>query len=288
MQPPGSRTLRLVIGAATSGALIGIGVMLQYYRIPGRVLHWVRNPASETAADPLSVASASERDEILTDTLQGKRRIVIVAFGQSNAANHGDVKYIPRSMVVNFYAGKCYRAEDPLLGGTGDGGSVWTRLGDLLVEAKEFDTVVIASLGCSGATVERWRPGGDLYPQLVYTLKDLEAAGLPATHLLWMQGETDHSTSSERYIQCFGEMLKGAQQTAPRAAVFVSITSRTATLLRQDGLQAELVKRFDVKSGPDVDSLQGEYRNSRDKVHFSGRGLDRCAQMWFDVLSARR
>src|SRR4029079_2165594 len=45
---------------------------------------------------------------------------VILAMGQSNAGNYGETRYRPVQPVINFNwaDGKCYRAEDPLLGST--------------------------------------------------------------------------------------------------------------------------------------------------------------------------
>src|ERR1700688_231528 len=54
---------------------------------------------------------------------------VIVAIGQSNAANYVSpiAKRIAEIPAFNFLDGRCYRIEDPLLGATGGRlGSLWT------------------------------------------------------------------------------------------------------------------------------------------------------------------
>ena len=76
------------------------------------------------------------------------RTAVIVIAGQSTADNSGDTPYSPSRSVHNFnlFDGMCYRAKDPLLGATGNGGSVWPRLGDMLVAGNVFDQVLFVPL----------------------------------------------------------------------------------------------------------------------------------------------
>ena len=74
-----------------------------------------------------------DRAEIPCGEFRDADTLVLLILGQSNAANYGDVKFTPPSSVGNFniYDGKCYRAEDPLLGASFDGGSFGSRLADL-------------------------------------------------------------------------------------------------------------------------------------------------------------
>src|SRR3954462_14883549 len=48
--------------------------------------------------------------------VQTSKTIVIFTFGQSNAGNSGEERYVGRANVFNFYNGRCYRAIDPVLG----------------------------------------------------------------------------------------------------------------------------------------------------------------------------
>src|SRR5215216_3155759 len=61
------------------------------------------------------------RKVIRCDRFVGKdaaKSAVLLTFGQSNAGNHGGSRFIGRYGVVNFdfRTGKCYHAEDPLIG----------------------------------------------------------------------------------------------------------------------------------------------------------------------------
>ena len=68
------------------------------------------------------------------------RTMVAFVFGQSNSANHGDEKFRTASpAAANFWNGKYFAAEDPLLGATGRGGSPWTLMANKLIEAGTFD-----------------------------------------------------------------------------------------------------------------------------------------------------
>ena len=46
-------------------------------------------------------------------------------------------------------------------GVTGQGGSIWTDLGNRLIEEGVFDQVLIAPIAVGGTKVSRWVPGGD-------------------------------------------------------------------------------------------------------------------------------
>src|SRR5471030_1372619 len=91
------------------------------------------------------------------------RTMVAFVFGQSNSANHGDEKFrAPSPAVTNFWNGKYFAAEDPLLGATGEGGGPWVLLANKVIEAKTFDSVILIAAGVAAAPVEAWTTGGSL------------------------------------------------------------------------------------------------------------------------------
>ena len=67
------------------------------------------------------------RDEIAIDSLPKERLMVALAFGQSNSANYGQGHRRAREKVFNYYQGRLYHAEDPMLARDGNGASVWPR-----------------------------------------------------------------------------------------------------------------------------------------------------------------
>src|SRR5262249_38941890 len=94
--------------------------------------------------------------------------MILLILGQSQAAksppsvqNIEDTRFFPTRKVINFnvYDGHCYVAHDPLLGATGMGGSIWSRLGDSLIDSGLAERVVLAPIAIGAATVADWAPG---------------------------------------------------------------------------------------------------------------------------------
>jgi hypothetical protein len=100
------------------------GILFQKYYSVGQLLKAVEVRDKTLARSPI------QRTEVPISSVHSGRIMVALVFGQSNSANSGETPYKSRQGVYNFYKGKLYRAQDPLLGATGDGGSVWTRLGN--------------------------------------------------------------------------------------------------------------------------------------------------------------
>ncbi len=234
------------------------------------------------------------RQEIAGSALHQSHRVMVaLVFGQSNASNVGESRKRASEGVLNFFEGKLYRAEDPLLGADDIRGSVWTRLGDLLVEQKVYDRVVVIPVAVSGSVISRWRPGGDIYPMLLRRLRDAKASGLTITHLLWHQGEADakRHTSKSDYRNSFLAMLSGIRSEGVTAPIYVSVATRCVRQ-RPDPIiqsaQRELVDpEKGILAGPDTDTLGFEYRY--DGCHFLDEGLDAAAHLWFEaVLGAAR
>ena len=138
-----------------------------------------------------SNADASERAVVPCTDGGPLRRLVIVTLGQSNAANHGQGLYTPKHRVDNFnlYDGKCYKAVEPLLGPSGQGGNFATRLADMLIERQLADRVVIAPIAMGGTTVEQWADEGLFNRRIAASIRRLYDAGLSSDYILWHQGE---------------------------------------------------------------------------------------------------
>lgn len=219
------------------------------------------------------------------------RTAIIIAFGQSNSANHGETRGHSSDRVTNFnfFDGKCYRAEDPLLGATGDGGSVWTRLGDILVGRDMYDSVVLAPIGVGGSPISDWVPGGRLFERLEGAVHGLKRQGLKPTHLLWENGAADalKGTSGAAYEASFANLKEGIRRLKIDAPIYVSI----ATVCRNFGseeirnAQRDIIESSaDVRRGADTDNMAPpEWRF--DGCHFSALGLTRVAEIWADAIA---
>lgn len=221
--------------------------------------------------------------------LAGPGTLVVLAFGQSNAANYGAGRYQPREAVYSFYRGRCYRATDPMPGAEGGGGSVWSRLGDLIVQQGLARKVVFATIGVGGSEIARWSIAGDLHGRLLEAVAGLRAVGLPPTKLFWHQGEADRlkGTSAEAYRQAFLDMLGDLRRKGVDAPIYVAVATYcdgqgSKELQRAQHSLVDIAGK--IYPGPDTDALTAtEFRY--DGCHFSACGLDRHAEAW--LLSLR-
>ncbi len=190
----------------------------------------------------------------------------------------------------NFYDGRCFAGEDPLPGATGTGGSVWNRLGDLLISSGRFDQVVMASIAVDSSGIAEWSPGGNLHPRLIAALGELRFHGLEPTHLLWHQGERDMQlgTSEASYAAHFYRLVASIRHAGFSTPVYVAGASycrgRHSEKIRAAQLEV-LDAAAGVFAGPDTDSLV-EPALRHDDCHFSATGADRHAALWRDALLA--
>jgi len=222
-----------------------------------------------------------------------KRTAVIVVVGQSNAANHGAGRYAARYRVDNFniYDGRCYRAADPLLGASGDGGNFATRLGDRLIYTGLFDRVILAPIAMGGTTVEQWAEEGMFNRRIPVLIRRLFDAGLSADFILWQQGEGNPGmgdVGGRQYRKNLLEVIRTFRSFGVTAPFFVSLT----TLCGGPHANAENIRAGQrgvvnplggIYQGPDTDTIGVEHR--WDKCHFDETGLEMAASLWRDVLA---
>ncbi len=249
------------------------------------------------------ISSAQQTVPADTDTLRqvslfnlksDDKTMIALTFGQSNAANYGKNPYTPHNaFVYNFHKGKLYTAKDPLLGATGKGGSVWTRLGDKLIDSGLYNKVIFIPIAVDGTTIERWVRGGYCFERLEQTLKILDSLNIRLTHIFWHQGESDnvYNTTKEKYKVHLGAILQTLRKYQS-AKFYVSIASYhsvpIAKPLGVDYAIREAQKEFinenkGVLVGPDTDTLIHAIHRY-DSVHFSDFGMTAFAQLWFNAI----
>lgn len=241
-----------------------------------------------------SIRDTSDRKAALC-TIDGERSrtAVIVILGQSNAANHGAGRYAAKHRVDNFniYDGKCYHAEDPLLGASGDGGNFATRLGDKLIEDGLFDRVILAPIGMGGTTVEQWADEGMFNRRIPVVIRRLYDAGLTADFILWHQGEGNPGMG-DRGGRQYRKNLLEVVQTFRRYGVDAPFFVALATLCGGPHQNAENIRAGQsgavdpsarIYQGPDTDIIGTEHR--WDKCHFDETGLGLAATLWLEVIA---
>ena len=239
------------------------------------------------------------RREVDCADYQGPGRAVLMTFGQSNSANAGRDRYIPVGDVANFnfHDGRCYRAEDPLLGPDAKGGSVWGVLADKLIARGDYERVLIAPFGIGGSSLAQWQADGFLHPVLQAATTAVRDHAIVPTHVLWHQGEADtgQGTSEEDYFRMFASLLGHLRDKGIDAPVYPAVATHCQMPMmepeadyreRQDRVRAaqqRLPELPGVRPGPDTDTIQGAlYRH--DNCHFNARGMQAHAELWLEKL----
>jgi Carbohydrate esterase, sialic acid-specific acetylesterase len=207
--------------------------------------------------------------------------IVFFIIGQSNGGNHGATPFVAAEAVFNFnlFDGLCYRACDPLLGATGEGGSPWCLLGDALIRDGFAQSILLCPLNVGGATVGEWAPGGPYSHRMSYGLARLREAGFEPSHVLWHQGEADglYATSGESYVRSFQALVASLRDLHITAPIHVAIASFFAE-------HAVIDPGHGIFLGPDTDLIMDRF----DGCHMGRRGLAEHARAWQVVLTRAR
>ncbi|HOT46096.1 MAG TPA: sialate O-acetylesterase [Spirochaetota bacterium] len=266
------------------------GLMSHKHRLPPfpQLMYLKEHLMPET----IGFRDTAGRKEVPCGDIRGGRTMVALAFGQSNSGNHGETLYTPKKAVFNFFNGRCYRAADPLLGATGDGGSVWTRLGDLLIGRGLYDRVVIIPIGVGTTTIDQWTTGGYLHRRIVKAIEQSRACGLEITHLFWVQGGSEPRTRGDRanrehYKKCFRDMLGSIRDKGVKAPVYLGIATYTDTGPIpdiEDALRGLADPGKKIYVGADNDILYEDPENHWERVHLSHRGLELCSKAWLEAI----
>ncbi len=221
---------------------------------------------------------------------------VLLVMGQSNAANFGATRYSAScSNAYNFYNGELYPLADPLKGAKGDKGSVWSRLGDLLIQQGLAHVVIIAPVSIGGTSIQQWIPGSINNHLIVEAVEALRSKKLHITHVLWHQGESNNSAlldmntdraNAEIYRQDFLLLVEQLRSLEIDAPVFPAIATSCASL-PQDTILARIQRELasdslGIFNGPDTDLLGDAFRS--DGCHFNDKGLYQHALLWSNIL----
>jgi hypothetical protein len=217
---------------------------------------------------------------------------VFVGAGQSNSTNYGQGRSTQTTGMVSSFSGTAWQlADDPQLGAhdKSTGGSFWPAFGDDLYNRYHVP-IGVAVTGHGGTSVNAWVPGGELFNWMLTRVGQLGPRGFRA--LLWHQGESDTSMTSDEYFNKLGNIITASKARAgwpfpwfvaqvsyhnPGAASFAST---------RDAQQRLWDEGFALK-GPDTDTLGGDNRdNGGAGIHFSEKGRKAHGDMWAAIVGA--
>lgn len=215
---------------------------------------------------------------------QTDNTVVALVFGQSNAANSHGQRILQNSpRIVNLFNGKCYVASDPLLGASGNAGSVWTLLGTKLIATGKYDNIIFVPAGMGGSAIKSWAQGGELNAMLGDVIQ-VSQPKYNFTHIIWHQGESDLvvKTTKDEYKQNFYSMLKTIRDNGVNRPIHVSIATIFGDNNNPDNpiskAQRELIDGNGIKLGPNTDKLNAP-EDRYDDAHVSYTGMHKFADL---------
>ncbi|HEU6438114.1 MAG TPA: sialate O-acetylesterase [Nitratidesulfovibrio sp.] len=235
------------------------------------------------------VTDVSAREPVPLERLADGNTLYVLVMGQSNAANEVDTP-LPSDELENVfieYDGTLYPAEDPMLGGTGERGSVWSRFARLALATGRWRYVVLSVIAEGGSPLAYWLPGGPVRPKLEDRLRAIQQLPIRPDYVFWFHGESDALNSLPRllYKYDFLDLVGTLRTFGIENPVLVSQTSLCrrygAESVRQ--AQQELARQVpNVTLGPDTDEVGLPFR--RDGCHFTDEGGDIVAGLWMDAM----
>ncbi len=241
-------------------------------------------------------APVTAENRVRAEVARAPGTAVILSFGQSNAANTGACRYAARHRVhsFNIFDTSYYIASDPLPGASNDGGSVWGRLGDALIETGRFRSLLLVPIAVGGSYIKDWTPDdGQYWRRTRFALARLERAGIGIDMMCWHQGEADANhamTSAQEYKSCFQRLVRQIRAAGVEAPIYVATASHCANGIHpyRNHEQIRLAQRQlasardGIFRGPDTDQFVGDYRS--DGCHFSEKGLVAVAHAWLQCI----
>jgi hypothetical protein len=255
---------------------------------------WHRQQRDTAALDAVlrGVRQRSTEPELACAQLSAGKPLVLLALGQSNAGNHGELSASSLAAVTLVVDDHCVLAQDPLPGATGNGGSIWRRLPDALARQGVVRPVVLSVFAVDGTAIDAWTDArSPVRQRLEARVMALRKLGLVPGIVLWQHGEADaHAgTGARAYADRLEQLRTLLTDAGVRAPILLarSTTCRSAAdPAVRSAIEAAAAEPTHFALGPDTDLLQGA-RYRPDSCHFSVEGLNAAAKMWAERVKAQ-
>lgn len=274
-----------------SGALVAVAAALASWGM----LEWRQSARDEASLDSRIAQRhvASEGTAVPCDQLRQLRPLVVLALGQSNAANHGTPGGKAQPQVHSIApTGRCHWLTDPLPGATGQGSSIWSRLPSALTDEGLQRPVALAVLAVDATSIADWtRPGSKLAALLDDMLQGMHKIGLPPEMVLWQQGEADAraQTKPEDYVAGLHKLVdrihlhgRPVPMILARSTVCRSPPSGALRLAIEQAVASDAR----LLLGPDTDALPSA-AHREDDCHFNAAGVQAAAVLWARVIASQ-
>lgn len=214
----------------------------------------------------------------------------LLVLGQSNAANHGEAMAMRSAPVTIVTPAGCLLAHDPLPGATGRGGSIWSRLPQLLAAAGVKRPVRFSVLAVEGSSLHDWvADASPLRAELIRLLVGLQQRDTPPHLVLWQQGEADAhigtpTANYEADLRRLAALLQGQGVHVPMLLALSTRCRSEANLPVRDAVVRAIRQNRQMLPGPDTDTLD-TLAMRHDGCHFSVAGMDAAAQLWAQSIA---
>ncbi len=244
---------------------------------------------------------------------------VFFILGQSNSANHGEIRQKPTSGKVTAFDGSRWAiADDPQPGASGTKGSFIPSFGDAMVRQLDVPVGVVC-LGVGSTSVREWLPkdtpmthppttgrhtlvvdgrkfvsSGELFERFTSRLRQFPASGFRA--VLWHQGESDSAQASpfqlpvDEFRNDLSALItKSRTEATWDVPWFVAQVSYHSPTIPGDeafrAAQRSVADGHLTWVGPNTDELGQAWRERDGQgVHFNAAGLKRHGELWADVV----
>ncbi len=278
------RNIFLALGAIVSIYFFGIATG-HYKLFPFNILLGFKNQFDDSSENKRNFETGNLVElDVSIDSTTG----IYLTYGQSNAANHGQIGYEVKYKVYQYQRGKTYNYRDPSLGATGNDGSVWGMVGDKLIESNIHSKVIFSNNGYGGRRIEDLNNDPYLdhlllnYKQLVKNYGRVDA-------ILFHQGEINHSNKygNSNYYEEFKILIDKLKTEGIIIPIYLSRTSicnneSDPGLLK---IQNKIIDDFNIVfPGPNTDLLLDRKYRLPDNCHFSQLGYEKFSDMWIAAL----
>ena len=202
------------------------------------------------------------------------------------------------SSVFDTYTDQWVLSGDPEPGTSGIGGSVPSRVADILIDNGTYGAINQAILDVGGSSSSYWIPGGDDFRKLELGSLGVWQAGLTPTAIIYAQGVADSTTMlPEQWLSNFESFVSWERSHGITCPIYLNVDSQPGGQLSADPVKRAQEAAFAQTQYQAATSLYSQnvrlgtiYDNTDPRLwapdgHHTLAGYDFFAQIWAADLS---